>query len=398
MKNQTKEYLIISILPLMMLIFSFLVNTPTEIFDGMKLIFSSNNILITDYFFISNLGATFFNASITSLMCIILIYRLNLRLNGLLITSIFLIISFSFMGKNLLNILPFYIGIILHSKYMKKSMKSLIAIGIMSTSLAPISNILFPYGFIFAIIIAFFMPSITQNTLTIHGGYNLYNAGYSGGIVGIVIYSILISFGIEFDKNVKFINKIDKSVFIFFLIYFIILIIISIIFDKNILKNFISIQLHTGRLVTDFVTNEGFYASLFNMAVMGLICLFVAYIYGILNGVIICSMLTVVGFGGFGKHIRNILPLMLGVFIAQYIFKIKIDKSLYLMVMFFSTALAPISGKYGIISGVASGILHYAVAINISSVHGGLNLYNNGLAAGLVASLMVPILTMIKEK
>lgn len=86
--------------------------------------------------------------------------------------------------------------------------------------------------------------------------------------------------------------------------YFIILIIIAVIYDKNIVKNFFNIQKHTGRLVTDFVSKEGFYAALLNMALLGIICLLFAYRFRLLNGPVICGILTVVGFGGFGKHIK----------------------------------------------------------------------------------------------
>lgn len=397
MTEQNREYIIISILPIMMLIFSFIVSTPQEIFNGMIKIVTANDILITDYFVISNIGATFFNVAITSLFIIHIIYILNLRLNGLLITSIFLIISFSFMGKNLFNILPFYVGTAIYSMIMKKTLKSVVAIGIMSTSLAPLANIFFPYGFFVAVAIAFVLPNISKNVLTIHEGYNLYNAGYTSGIVGIIIYSVLLSMGIRFDKNLEFSTNFDIRVFTFFMSYFIILIIIAVIYDKNIVKNFFNIQKHTGRLVTDFVSKEGFYASLLNMALLGIICLLFAYRFRLLNGPVICGILTVVGFGGFGKHIKNVFPIFLGILIARCIFKVYVDNTTFLMIFCFSTALAPIAGKYGLIAGVISGILHYAVVTNISYIHGGINLYNNGLAAGLVATVIVPIMNMMWE-
>lgn len=397
MSEQNKEYVIISILPIMMLIFSFMISTPKEIFYGMVKIITTNDILTTDYFIISNIGATFFNVSITTLFVIHIMYLLNLRLNGLLVTSIFLVISFSFMGKNLFNILPFYIGTAIYSMVMKKTLKSVVAIGIMSTSLAPLANIFFPFGFFVAVAVAFVLPNISKNVLTIHEGYNLYNAGYTSGIVGIVIYSVLLSIGVKFDKNLEFSQIFDVRVFVFFLLYFIILIIISILYDKNILRNFFNIQRQTGRLVTDFVSKEGFYAALLNMSLLGITCLLFAYKFMLLNGPIICGILTVVGFGGFGKNIKNVTPIFLGILIARCIFKVHVDDTTFLMIFCFSTALAPIAGKYGLIAGMVSGILHYAVVTNISYIHGGLNLYNNGLAAGLVATVMVPIMNMMWE-
>lgn len=88
----------------------------------------------------------------------------------------------------------------------------MVAIGIMSTSLAPLANIFFPYGFFVAVAIAFVLPNISKNVLTIHEGYNLYNAGYTSGIVGIIIYSVLLSMGIRFDKNLEFSTNFDIRV------------------------------------------------------------------------------------------------------------------------------------------------------------------------------------------
>ncbi|WP_155730314.1 copper homeostasis protein CutC, partial [Streptobacillus moniliformis] len=66
-------------------------------------------------------------------------------------------------------------------------------------------------------------------------------------------------------------------------------------------------------------------------------------------------------------------------------------ETILLMTVFFSTTLAPIAGKYGWHLGIIAGIFHFSVATQIGAVHGGMNLYNNGLAAGIVSSIYVPI-------
>ena len=132
------------------------------------------------------------------------------------------------------------------------------------------------------------------------------------------------------------------------------------------------------------------------MGALGITLMLITKVYMLLNGPVICSMLTIVAFGGFGKHLKNTLPLMIGVMLAEYLFKIRIESTVFVMTMFFSTTLAPISGKFGIIAGIFAGILHYALAIQIGIVHGGINLYNNGLAAGMLASVYVPIIEEIK--
>ena len=63
----------------------------------------------------------------------------------------------------------------------------------------------------------------------------------------------------------------------------------------------------------------------------------------------------------------------------------------------FGTALAPISGVFGPVAGIIAGWLHLAVVQNVGLVHGGLNLYNNGFSAGIVAGFLLPIFNMITD-
>ncbi len=63
----------------------------------------------------------------------------------------------------------------------------------------------------------------------------------------------------------------------------------------------------------------------------------------------------------------------------------------------FSTALAPIAGEYGKIIGIGAGMLHIFLVINLAPFHGGLLLYNNGFAAGIIATVFVPMVTAFKK-
>ena len=55
-----------------------------------------------------------------------------------------------------------------------------------------------------------------------------------------------------------------------------------------------------------------------------------------------------------------------------------------LLALLLSTTLAPIAGEFGWIAGMIAGFLHSSVALNIGIVYGGMNLYNNGFAGGMV--------------
>lgn len=43
-------------------------------------------------------------------------------------------------------------------------------------------------------------------------------------------------------------------------------------------------------------------------------------------------------------------------------------------------------------AGFVSGMLHLVLVQVVGSLHGGLNLYNNGFAGGLAAGLVLPVL------
>jgi len=64
----------------------------------------------------------------------------------------------------------------------------------------------------------------------------------------------------------------------------------------------------------------------------------------------------------------------------------------------FSTTLAPIAGQFGILYGMLAGFLHVCTVMNTGYLHGGLNLYNNGLAGGIVALVLVPIINAFRKE
>ena len=61
------------------------------------------------------------------------------------------------------------------------------------------------------------------------------------------------------------------------------------------------------------------------------------------------------------------------------------------------TTMAPIAGTFGPLAGILAGFLHSSVVMNIGYLHGGMDLYNNGLSGGLVAGLLVPIFRALRK-
>jgi len=116
-----------------------------------------------------------------------------------------------------------------------------------------------------------------------------------------------------------------------------------------------------------------------------------------INGPVMSGILTVMGFGAFGKHPRNALPVMFGAWLAVLVTNYTFDSVGMVIALLFVTAVSPIAGRYGPLVGILAGFLHILITPLAYAFQGGFDLYNNGFAAGFVAALLIPFLEAIKK-
>ncbi|MGL5330266.1 MAG: DUF1576 domain-containing protein, partial [Peptostreptococcaceae bacterium] len=181
-------------------------------------------------------------------------------------------------------------------------------------------------------------------------------------------------------------------------IMFVYLIGVGIYINKDAIKQYKNIFKYSGRVVTDYTFLVGYGVTFINMGIMGIICLiYVISIGGIVNGPAIAGIFTVVGFSAFWKHLKNCIPIVIGVIFTALILGNDISSTGIIITVLFSTTLAPLCGVYGYKIGILAGILHFILATNVGVIHGGVNLYNNGFAGGLVAGFLLPILDAFEE-
>lgn len=403
-------YKVLLILPLSMLVFALFFNTPMEILEGMGAIKNSNDLLLTDYFVVGNIGAAMVNSALITLLNLFLLRKLDLRPNGSIIGSLFLLSGFAFMGKNLFNIWPFYLGGYIYCKYHGISYKNVVVINMLTTALSPLTSTLveslsgsiivaFILSTLISAFIGFIMPPISAHILTAHMGYSIYNMGFAGGLVGIVVYSILTALGYDTPKNVGVMQEPQYMIRIFFFVFCILLIIIGYILNEKSFKGIKDIFKHSGRLVTDMVKHVGFGLTLVNMGLLGIMCLlYIILMDGVLNGPVIAAVLTVIGFGAFGKHCKNTIPIMIGVTLCAWFMRGDVSVTTVIISALFGTSLAPIAGEFGTIAGIIVGIVHLMLVLNIGDLHGGIMLYNNGLSAGIIATLFIPMMDAFKRE
>ena len=387
-------------------IFGLLTTPLTEIIIGLKEILLNGSILLTDYMYVGGMGATLLNSSITSLL-ILLLYKINkIKPSGSMIMSLWLTLGFSMIGKNFINIWPTIIGVYIYSKMQNEPFSNYILIATLSTALAPLSIEIFKslnfniyitlaISTIISISLGIILPPLAKFTLKMHQGYNLYNVGFANGLITMVLISVLKYFGIEFETTFLWSTQYKIPIIILLIILFITLIILGI--NKECIFKFSKILRHSGRTVTDYYLlykNNTF----LNMGILGLFFLFyVLLINGDLNGAVMALLLGVVGFGALGKHIFNVTPIIIGVILTAYLKNTPLNTPTIILTTLGSTSLAPIAGQFGFIIGVISGFIHLTLINNIGHISGGVNLYNNGFIAGLVAMILLPIIDGIKK-
>ena len=130
-----------------------------------------------------------------------------------------------------------------------------------------------------------------------------------------------------------------------------------------------------------------------NMAVIGCVALtYILIIGGDLSGPVLGSIIMAFGYGAFGAHIKNYLPVLLGVILSCGITKYMPVTPGIQIAAIFVVGLAPIAGQFGSIPGIIAGFLHASIVMYTSQLYGGLNLYNNGFSCGWVAIMMVPLI------
>ena len=403
--TRLQKFRLLSLIPIYFMIVGLFLQPVTEIIPGLITIIKEPDFLITDYFLIGGIGTSFINAGLLTLLCIWTIYFLGMEMDGHTITSSCLMFGFSLFGKNLLNIWAILLGVYLYSHYHKKHMSSYIYIGFYGTSLSPIiTQIMYisdlPYAvrliasLAVGLIIGFVLPPLSTHVHYAHKGYSLYNVGFSSGIIATVIVSVLKSFGITTESRLIWSEGNNQLLFAILCGLFIAMIAAAFLFGgKNVGDSYWKILSCSGIGGTDYLRDNGGAATVLNMALNGLFAtIFVLGVGGELNGPTIGGIFTIIGFSATGKHIRNIAPIMFGVLLASFTKHWTINAPSPILALLFSTTLAPIAGEFGVFVGLLAGFLHSSVALNVGIVYGGMNLYNNGFAGGLVAGFLLPIL------
>ena len=390
-------------------IFGFIADTPLNVVQGLFNIISQPDILITDYFGIGGFGAPFVNSGILTLIFILMLKKMQVSFSGATLAALFTISGFAVFGKNLFNVWLIVLGVYIYARVQKEKFTRYIYVALFGTALGPlVSEVLFATSFSFpvrlilavvvGVVAGYILPPLSTHMLRFHGGFDLYNVGFTAGIIGTVFISVFKSYGFISTPRLIWTTEYSISLSVFFGLMFLVMLGYGYYLNNRSFKGLKAIYEYSGRMVTDFVILEGFGPTLINMGINGLVA--IAYIHlagGVLNGPTLAGVLTIVGFSAFGKHLRNILPIFLGIFIGSLTKIWALNDPAILLAALFGTGLAPVAGEYGWLYGMLAAYLHSSVVLNVGVLHGGVNLYNNGFAAGIVAAFIVPIIDALRK-
>lgn len=392
------------------LMLALVLDTPANLFGGLFKIIASRSVLVTDYIAVGGLGATLLNSSIVGISGVAMLVLLKVKPNGATIMAMWLTTGFAFFGKNVYNMIPLTCGVWLFSKYSGEPFIDYYLTAMLAATLSPtVSELSFMgmfswpleilLGVLFGFIIGFIFPSVSEGVVRVHGGFNLYNMGFAGGLICTVIMSILHAVGIKIE-TVRIISSGNNMILAICLYSISAAFLCCGMFLGNVktnLKEFRAIFRRSGQLITDLYFDHG-NGVYINMAALCAFFTTTVLVLGAdLNGPTIAAILTITGFGSFGKHLKNTIPVAVGALAAAYMNRLDSTGSANVLAVLFSTGLAPIAGKYGLIWGMVAGFLHVNIAIYCGDLSGGMNLYNNGFAAGFVAMAILPVITAFRK-
>jgi hypothetical protein len=405
-------------------IFGFASDGLEKSFTGFLRLQISPARLLTDFTAVESPGAALVNAGFVGLLALFFLRINGIALSGGTMTAVFTMMGFALFGKTILNSVPILAGVCLSALIVGKSPKEYVLIAMFGTAMGPLVTFVafelglpailaLPFSLLIGLVIGIVLPPIAIAMLHLHQGYNLYNIGLTAGFLGLFSASISGAAGADIVPlevwNTAFSPWIASVVpVVAFVAIGIALVQGNAVVGRpardaraargtrqptHVWREFLAIQKYPGRLPSDFADLVSVRGALLNVGIVGLLFwIYVMVVGGPFNGPVLGALMTILGFAAFGKHVRNVVPVVAGVFLATLFFGKGLTEPGPLLAFLFVTALAPIAGEFGAIIGIVGGFLHFVMVLRTGDWHGGMDLYNNGFASGLTATLIVSII------
>ena len=156
--------------------------------------------LPSDYIKEYGFSTTLFNIGSLGIFSLVILLSLNLKISGPMIAAMFTLIGFGSYGKHIQNSTPVIAGLLLASLIPGFSITNLgpsIAIFFV-TALAPVAG---KFGIIYGLLAGFLHLLISPYALALQGGFDLYNNGFTAGLVAGIVVVIAQNFPLRFHRK-----------------------------------------------------------------------------------------------------------------------------------------------------------------------------------------------------
>lgn len=406
--HHRNKMLFFSLIAAALLLAGFLTQPADQLFQGLYRINTSPSQLFVDFVAIGGFGAALVNLSTIILLELFIIKLSKARMTGTLLAAILTTMGFGLFGTSLFNMIPIILGVAIYARLEKLPFNTLLLQALLGSAIGPIINyfafeigidpwLAFSSALLIGILIGMIIPPLSSAFLRFHQGYNLYNLGFTAGVIGLFAVGIMRYFDLKVEALSIYDTQHHLHLTLFALFFYLSLLLFGLILNGWKLKDYPKLLGNSGRLLADFVLLYGSGLTFFNMGLMGFLTLgFVVLLRGPINGPIIGASLTVAGFAAMGKHPRNTLPVIAGSSLAAILHG-DIQSTSAIVPILFSTTVAPLTGQFGIPVGILAGYLHMAIVSQVFPLHAGLNLYNNGFSGGFVAAFLVPLIDAFRQ-
>ncbi|MFE6977067.1 DUF1576 domain-containing protein [Streptomyces sp. NPDC057682] len=384
-------------------VFGFLVDSPAEVVRGVGRIVIAPDVLITDSIDLGGLGGAFVQAGLLTLIACAAYRLTGARVDGAAVGCVYMLLGFALFGKTVLNVWPVVMGVGLYAVVRREPVRDYLTTAIFATALAPVfSEVAFnsaldrsvsvPLGFATSVLIGFVVPPVARQLFRAHNGFTLYNMGFVAGVLGTVVVAVFQSYGLAAQPPMVWTSGHDAELLTLVAAMVLGVIAAAFVLDRRPWCGYVALHRRTGQAPADFIASDGAGPTLLNMAAVGVIATaFVVIVGADFNGPVVGGIVSVMGFGACGKHSVNIVPVMVGVLLGALAKPFGFTDPGVVWAALFGTCLAPVVVRFGPHWGVLAGFLHVSVGQVTGAFAGGLNLYGNGFAAGLVASVVTPV-------
>lgn len=391
----------------------------SQLWSGLKAIYTTPAQVTKDYFEVGSVSAAFFNTFLVSLVCSLLYMLPGAAANGTSFIGFGLTIGFSFWGMHLFNIIPCMLGVGLYCLVKREKLAKNVNFVLFSTGIAPIVTDMFLrypglelhgytvgsviLGLAVGLFIGFFTPGGCAYSANAHKGFSLYSAALPIGMTSFLLRAVLYTvLGGQLPPVEAVLGPSRPGVFYGFLgTMFVLCMLLGLWKNGWSFRGYGKLLRSSGHK-TDFSSEFGPAVALINIGVYGLfLMLYYTLIRGSLNGATLGLVLCMVACAVAGSHPGNVWPIMVGYVAASFLakalcigenFTLVINAQAIMTGMCYANGLSPIAGKYGWPVGIVAGMLHYTLVTCVPALHGGYLLYNGGFTACLVCLLLLPTL------